>query len=67
MATPHNASFGILRPISARNALQNLEIHKVFLRFCAFFGQKFSRNLLSLHHVVVPLFHQLFKRRYKPT
>jgi hypothetical protein len=43
---PHNCVCGVLRKISVGNALSKLEIHKVFLRFSAFFRQKFSAQSL---------------------
>jgi hypothetical protein len=39
-ATPHNNNCGALRKFFARNALHQLEIHKVFLRCCAFSWRK---------------------------
>jgi hypothetical protein len=36
-AAPRNRVVGVLRKIIAITALQKLEIHKVFLRFCALF------------------------------
>ena len=44
LINPPSAAAGKL---FAGSALQNLEIHKVFLRFCALIRRKFARHLLS--------------------
>ena len=63
-ASPHNSPRTSWRPICPTNALQNLAIRKVFLRFCAFLQHKFSRrsarvescgNALNQKRHVVPL------------
>lgn len=43
-ASPHNSPHTSWRPICPTNALQNLAIHKVFLRSCAFLRHKSSRQ-----------------------
>ena len=43
-ASPHNSPHTSWRPICPTNALQNLVIRKVFLRFCALLRHKFSRR-----------------------
>ena len=63
-ASQHNSPRTSWRPICPTNALQNLAIRKVFLRFCAFLQHKFSRrsarvescgNALNQKRHVVPL------------
>jgi hypothetical protein len=44
-ATPHNCSCGALWKFCDINALQKLEIHKVFLHFCAFFCRKICSQI----------------------